>query len=675
MSDRQPILDTLDRMLGDRGRDSLKALADVILIAVAAYWAWAMAFSQVPVPREPWPFVIAVVAVRLPLRYVFRLHRICWRSFSRYDVAWLAASAVVGTPLIVGVFMILPPPFTLAGLTRPALVLVTEASFYLLVMGGARVTVRAAYVGGSGRSSQRTLIVGAGDLGRAVAFQMRESQRDRMVLGFIDDDPALRGRMVRGLPVLGTIEDLPKIAARTRAQQAAIAIRAPSPAVMRRIIDACEQARVVARMVPPMEEGIPRSASGLRLREVRMEDLLPRPEVHLDQEAIGRFLRGKTVLVTGGGGSIGTELCRQVRQAGAAHVLVLGRGENSVFEAVQELTEVEAHGRVTPVICDVRDRHALAGVFADFRPEIVFHAAAHKHVPLMEMYPAEAVHNNVLGTLHMVELAVEFGVERLVHISTDKAVNPSSVMGATKRIGEMIVQAHAVANDMDMVSVRFGNVLGSRGSVVRVMQRQIEKRLSVTVTDPDMVRYFMTIPEAVQLVLQAGVNGGHGDVFVLDMGHPVRILDLARDLIRLSGLVPDQDIPIRIIGRRPGEKVREELLTAGETNRASARGQFHVVPLRPVALNDLLAMVGRLAAAMAHGDRSALVPLLQELVPEFAADDGGDHVHLPAAAIVESPTRRRAAPVSMQSSAPLLGGAIRLMSEAQAEPRIGDRYP
>jgi FlaA1/EpsC-like NDP-sugar epimerase len=190
-----------------------------------------------------------------------------------------------------------------------------------------------------------------------------------------------------------------------------------------------------------------------------------------------------------------------------------------------------------------------------------------------------------------------------------------------------------------------------------------------------MVRYFMTIPEAVQLVLQAGVNGGHGDVFVLDMGHPVRILDLARDLIRLSGLVPDQDIPIRIIGRRPGEKVREELLTAGETNRASARGQFHVVPLRPVALNDLLAMVGRLAAAMAHGDRSALVPLLQELVPEFAADDGGDHVHLPAAAIVESPTRRRAAPVSMQSSAPLLGGAIRLMSEAQAEPRIGDRYP
>ena len=335
---------------------------------------------------------------------------------------------------------------------------------------------------------------------------------------------------------------------------------------------------------------------------------------------ICQYLCDRSVLVTGGGGSIGSELCRQVLRAGAKRLLVLGRGENSVFEIVQELAEYDGDCEVVPIICDVRDREALGRIFVRHAPDVVFHAAAHKHVPLMEMYPAEAVKNNVMGTLNVVELAARHRAERLVLISTDKAVRPSSVMGATKRIGEMIVKAYAAAHGANMVSVRFGNVLGSRGSVVRVMQRQIERRLPVTVTDADMVRYFMTIPEAVQLVLQAGAVGGQGQVFVLEMGYPVRILDLARDLIRLSGLVPEQDIPIRIIGRRPGEKVKEEVFSKargepGGVGRPDLHRSF------PGGRPDRAPRAGQPVIRCRTGEARANGRLsLERLVPDFTAD-------------------------------------------------------
>ena len=625
MLSRRSVYELIDGALGNGARDAAKIAADTILIVLAASWAWLVSFEQIPRPGSPLPFLVIVLAARLPLYFAFGLHRMCWRSVSRFDVVRLAGTAVLGSPIIVLLYVVLPEPFTLGRLVRPYLIVPTEAALYLLLLCGIRITARAlaSSVRRHGDSRRRTIIIGAGDMGLALAFQLRESNNQYEVVGFLDDDPHKRGKLIRGLPVLGGIGDLAAIALRVGAEQVIVAIPSIHPDKLRQVLVMSKSAELPIRIIPSFQELTGQGPDSSALREVRMEDLLPRPEVKLDREAITRFLRDKSVLVTGGGGSIGRELCRQVLEAGARRILVLGRGENSVFEAIQELSECDSDCQVTPVVCDVRDRDALAEVFAAHRPQVVLHAAAHKHVPLMELYPAEAVKNNVLGTLNVVELAVAHGVERLVNVSTDKAVNPSSVMGATKRIGEMIVQAYAVAHGANMVSVRFGNVLGSRGSVVPVMQRQIERRRPVTVTDPEMVRYFMTIPEAVQLMLQAGAVGGQGEVFVLDMGHPMRILDLARDLIRLSGLIPEQDIAIRIIGRRPGEKVREELLSRGEATRATGNGQFHIAPLRHVELSGVRTLVARLCDAAVSGSKPALLPLLHEFVPEFQGESRG----------------------------------------------------
>jgi FlaA1/EpsC-like NDP-sugar epimerase len=287
---------------------------------------------------------------------------------------------------------------------------------------------------------------------------------------------------------------------------------------------------------------------------------------------------------------------------------------------MQELSELADGCELVPVICDIQDRRALARVFELYSPDVVFHAAAHKHVPLMEQYPMEAVRNNVIGTLNVVQLSVDHFVSRFVLVSTDKAVEPRSVMGSTKRVAEMIVKGYAEAKSADMVSVRFGNVLGSRGSVIPIMTRQIRNGQPVTVTDPDMVRYFMTIPEAAQLILQAGAMGGRGEVFVLDMGYPVRIMDLAQDLIRLSGLVPNQDVRIHVTGRRPGEKLREDLLSKMETAGARREGQFYVVPPEPVALEALLGRISALRAAAAEGDGAQIVRILQSVIPAFQPD-------------------------------------------------------
>jgi FlaA1/EpsC-like NDP-sugar epimerase len=618
---RQPLYRLVERAIGAGTPDHAKTALDVVLMAAAALWAWSLGYGQLEYAGTPWPFVGVVLVARLPLHYLLRLHRVSWRSVSRYDVTRLTVSAALGLPLIALLCWLLPGQPVVGSLPHPYLPLTGEASSYLLLLSGVRITARALYGSVLGRHGRRTLIVGTGHLGRSLASQLFDSPREYSLVGFLDDGAQARGRWVRGLPVLGEIADLPQVVKRALVEQVIIALPSPSPAQVRRILGACEQCPVPAQIVPPLEQLVS-TVLAPRLRQVRMEDLLPRPQVELDREAIGRFLFGKRVLVTGGGGSIGSELCRQAVHAGASQLLVLGRGENSVFEAVQELEELQSRCYLVPVICDVRDREALDEVFASYAPDIVFHAAAHKHVPLMERYPQEAVKNNIVGTLNVVELAIEHGAERLVNISTDKAVNPSSVMGLTKRVGEMVVHAYAAAYGADMVSVRFGNVLGSRGSVVRVMQRQIERRRPVTVTDPNMVRYFMTIPEAVQLVLQAGALGGRGQVFVLEMGHPVRILDLARDLIRLSGLVPERDIPIEIIGRRPGEKVREELLTQGEARSASGNGRFHVAPCSPVALPDVQHLVGQLAAA-ANGGATSLLPLIRAAVPESAPDGLG----------------------------------------------------
>jgi FlaA1/EpsC-like NDP-sugar epimerase len=468
---------------------------------------------------------------------------------------------------------------------------------------------------------RRILIAGTRDAARSLAYQIQESSVAYRVVGFVDDDNSVKGHRIRGLPVLGKLDDLGWLADEHRADLIVIANPSLAPDHLRRVLEVCEPTGVPVRILPRLSELMGGLGGVAALREVNMEDLLPRPEINLDRKEISGYLKDKIVLVTGGGGSIGGELCRQALSAGVAKLLVLGRGENSVFEMMQELNELNAHCEIVPVICDVRDRAGLEHVFRHHRPEVVFHAAAHKHVPLMEHYPTEAVKNNVLGTLNVVELSVEHRVERFVLVSTDKAVDPRSVMGASKRIAEMIVRAHATTFGTNMVSVRFGNVLGSRGSVVPVMTRQIRRRQPITITDPDMVRYFMTIPEAVQLILHAGASGSEGEVFVLDMGHPVRIFDLARDLVRLSGLVPFHDIPIRVIGKRPGEKISEDLLTHLEMEGAEKRGPFYIAPSLPVSLSELHDLINELRAAADLDARDEIIYLMRRLIPSFEPEE------------------------------------------------------
>ena len=408
---------------------------------------------------------------------------------------------------------------------------------------------------------QRVLIAGAGEAGALILRELRANPQTGLIpVGFVDDDPHKQGMLIQRVRVLGSREPFPALVREHQVDQVIIAMPAAPGSAVREIVDICEQAGVRARIIPGMYELLSGAASIGQLRDVQIEDLLRREPVQTDTEQVAALIRGRRVLVTGAGGSIGSELCRQILRCEPAELIILGHGENSIFDIHNELRgwktgslKLEAGtaasksaassnqhpaSKFTPVIADIRDADRLAAVFAAHRPEIVFHAAAHKHVPLMEDNVEDAVTNNVLGTRRLVEASIAAGVEHFVLVSTDKAVNPSSVMGTTKRVAELIVQEAAQRTGRAFVAVRFGNVLGSRGSVVPFFQRQIAAGGPVTVTHPDVKRYFMTIPEAVQLVLQAAALGCGGEIFVLDMGEPVRIADLARDLIRLSGLEP-----------------------------------------------------------------------------------------------------------------------------------------
>ncbi len=603
----------------------LKPIFDLLLISVAAAWAWAVSYGQVAKPGSPVPFFVAVFVARTLIYFALKLHRTSWLHVSRFEVMWLVVSALIGPPIIALLLWVLPDPFTLNKLTRPEIILSTEAAFYLLLLFGARITARALAHSKRPSNLRRILIIGAGQKGRSLAYQIQETGNNYQAVGFLDDEPAKQGRSFRGIKVLGGSGDLCDVAARIDIHEVVIAIASLEPQQLRQILVDGEKCAIPVRILPPLGELIGGRTDLRAVRAVRMEDLLPRPAVELDMAVISAYLTGRTVLVTGGGGSIGSELCRQALRAGAQRLLVLGRGENSVFEALQDLSDLKASGdfgasascEIIPVICNIRDRDALKSIFERYQPEVVFHAAAHKHVPLMEQYPCEAVKNNVHGTLNVVDLACHMGVKRLVLVSTDKAVAPTSVMGATKRITEMIIQSHRARKDIDIVCVRFGNVLGSRGSVVPTMTRQIQRGLPVTVTDPEMVRFFMTIPEAVQLILQAGAVGGRGEVFVLDMGRPVKILDLAHDLIRLHGLVPNQDIPIHIIGKRPGEKMYEELLTVNESVSAEKRGPFFVAATQPFDREEFSRQVRLLIHTASEGNDEGVRHMLCQIVPEF----------------------------------------------------------
>ncbi len=464
---------------------------------------------------------------------------------------------------------------------------------------------------------ERVLIVGAGDAGAMILREIRSSDHVSMhAVAFVDDKKALQKTYINGVRVAGTTEDIPAIVKRYAVTKILIAMPSAPKSAIRRIHDICVPTRCQIEILPGIYQFVNGQASVSALREVDVADLLGREQTRVDLDSVMEYIEGKTVLVTGGGGSIGSELCRQISTHRPKKLLILDIYENNAYEIEQEIRRHHPELCVLPLIASVRDAATVDRIFAEHRPEIVFHAAAHKHVPLMEISPAEAVKNNVFGTRNVVSAADRYGAHRFVMISTDKAVNPTNVMGATKRICEMIVQSAGRHSKTEFVAVRFGNVLGSNGSVIPLFRRQIAEGGPITLTHRDIIRYFMTIPEAVSLVLQAGAYAKGGEIFVLDMGEPVRIYDLACNLVRLSGLVPGEDIEIRITGLRPGEKLYEERLMAEEGMGKTASDSISIG--KPIEFDEEAFEAGltelRAAADAASPDLRALIA---KLVPTY----------------------------------------------------------
>jgi FlaA1/EpsC-like NDP-sugar epimerase len=468
------------------------------------------------------------------------------------------------------------------------------------------------------------LIVGAGDAGALVVRELqRNPQLHQLPIGFLDDNPTKLRQQIYGIPVVGTLNDLSVVLEREQVDEVVIAIPSAPGKVVRLVADVCRLKGIPFKTMPGIYELLGGEVNVNRLRDVEITDLLRRETARVEEEKIGETIGGKIILVTGAGGSIGQELCRQIARMEPKELIMLGHGENSIFEAIIGLRDDYPGLRVVPVIADIRDKERLNQVFSTFHPQVVFHTAAHKHVPLMEMKVNifEAITNNILGTRNVVEVALENDVDRLVMISTDKAIRPANVYGATKRIAEMIVLNAGKTSGKAFCVVRFGNVLGSRGSVVPIFKRQIAKGGPITITHPEMQRYFMTIPEAVYLVLQSASMGHGGDAFVLNMGQQIKIIDLAQDLIRLSGLNV-KDIEIVFTGIRPGEKLSEDLWDEGHQFKPTPHPDIYQHEtnenLQDIALNEA---VNCLIVLAHEGKTEEITRLLDEVIPGAAVSN------------------------------------------------------
>ncbi len=585
-------------------------------------WDWGIVYQQ-----AAWAYLLLSLPIKLMIFFQLGHYRRIWRlaGFVEMEQILLAGTLSAAACAVLGA-LILPG----AGVTTvrvPFSVLLLDAFFALVVVSLPRFFLRleGRWAGRSGREKhRRVLIAGAGAAGGLIARElMRHSQLALLPVGFVDDDRSKHGHKLQNLPVLGALKDIPRLARAFRIDEVVIAMPSASGPVIRSVVESAVSAEIQTRTMPGLHDLLSGRLQVSALRNVEIQDLLRRDAVQIDLELVRGLATGETVLVTGAGGSIGSELCRQIARLDPARLVLLGHGENSIFAIHQELSEQFPSLQLCTVIVDVRDRERLATVFRKYDPYTVFHAAAHKHVPLMESNVAEAITNNVLGTRNVVELAAEGRVEHLVLISTDKAVRPTNIMGATKRAAEQIVQSVAEREGKNFVSVRFGNVLGSRGSVVPTFLRQIAAGGPVTVTHPEMRRYFMTIPESVQLVLQAGALGKGGEVFVLDMGEPIKVADLAADLIRLSGHEVGTDIEIRFTGSRPGEKLYEEMFFSVEN--ATPTEHPKVLKARNASLADgVNERIDRIIEAAAEGwSDEDLRAQLRSLVPDFDPSRAG----------------------------------------------------
>ncbi len=602
----------------------------LMLACVAAYSIRFEGFSWLQTEQRNvffW-FLALTIPIRLGLFWALGLYRRYWSLASVAELERVLAAGVIAGVCAFLIGIVVMTVFRFTGARMPLSVFTIDS----LLVGaaitaprlGARFSRRRREVRFRHRELPTALIVGAGAAGQMAARELRaHPQAEFMPVGFLDDDATKRWLLVADLPVVGTINELASAAKALGVQHVIIAMPSAPGTLIRRIMKLAHDAGLQARTVPSLFEIIGAANVATKLREIRIEDLLQREPIKIDSHRVRTLTEGRNVLVTGAGGSIGAELCRQLAKLNPGRIVLVGRGENSIFDVQQELRERYPSLETVPIIVDVRDRETMDSVMERFSPSVVFHAAAHKHVPLMETNVMEALRNNVLGTQSVVDAALAAGVPHLVLISTDKAVRPTSVMGASKRIAEQIVQIAARNSGRAYVSVRFGNVLGSRGSVVPTFLRQIRSGGPVLITHPEMRRYFMTIPESVQLVLQAFALGKNGEVFCLDMGEPVTILSLARDLIQLSGLEPYTDIDIQFTGARPGEKLYEEMFFG--TEQALPTEHPKVLCARKARLHsDAEEGIAALRCQLQRAsgvDEQLLRATIRTLVEDFGTDD------------------------------------------------------
>jgi len=600
-------------------------LTDIVIMFGSSWLAVLIRFAM----NEPqYPYYMAAIMANLPLFII--IHLLFFYQFKLYHRAWryagtreLIAIALANLCGIVVSYLVINNVFQLPYFANRSMskgIFVSCFVFDVLFIGASRMFVRWAENNSEKRTVRqgkalRVLIVGAGDAGNIILRDIR--QRDhRKVVGFVDDDDTKWGQIMNGVKVYGGRQDIRSLVKSLRVDEIIIAIPSLEAVAMSDLAEICASSGVPVQILPEFFTSL--DAKDIKVKDLRplsIEDLLNRDPVRMNLKEIGGYITGKTVLVTGAGGSIGSELCRQVLRLNPTKLILLGRGENSIYEIHRELLEKASKGVLVPYIMNITNREGMEQVYRQYHPQVVFHAAAHKHVPLMEAEPEEAVFNNVAGTLNTAELAGQYGVERFVLISTDKAVNPTSVMGATKRVTEKIGQAlNKRYPNTKYMAVRFGNVLGSRGSVVPLFKKQLAKGGPLTVTHEDMKRYFMTIPEASQLVMEAGGLGEGGEVFVLDMGEPVKIMDLAKKMISLSGLVLGQDIEIKVTGLRPGEKLFEELMTAEEGTEKTSHKKIAKAILQEEDPDTLYRQIETLRSLK---EENAIIGQLKTMIPTY----------------------------------------------------------
>jgi len=596
-------------------------LADIILVSLSVLLAFLIRFEG-QIPNRYFiniqGIILLALLITLPIFYFLKLYAFSWVYVSLAELISLTKATILSFLLLTAFYFIFRDHPIFSGFPRSTLFI---TYFFIFVLcGGIRFSKRVylqIFSKGKTEFKEKTLIVGAGDAGEEILRNILATKKSPYFpIGFVDDEPQKQGVVIHGIKVLGKIDEIPEIVKSENIEAMIIALPSAGAKVIKKTVEMGRKANLRRiKIVPSLSEIMDGRVSVGNLREIEVEDLLEREPIQFDEKSIENFIYQKSVLITGAAGSIGSELSRQVAKFFPALLLLLDQDETGIFNISEELKNKFQKLDIHFFVGDILDKNKIEKIFEKFKPKIVFHAAAYKHVPLMELEPEEAVKTNIFGTKIVAEASLRHKAEKFIFISTDKSVNPTSVMGATKRAGEMICQA--LNNGTKFISVRFGNVLDSRGSVIPIFREKIKKREPIEITHPEMKRYFMTCPEACLLVMQASQMGKGGEVFVLDMGKPVRILDLAKEMIRLSGFEPDKDIPIVITEPRPGEKIFEEILTAEEGTETTQHKKIFIAKLSKVDKEKLNLNLKKLQEVIEKGEKESIKNILKEIVPTY----------------------------------------------------------